>query len=300
MKIAKCIACGCNDHAACHDPFTDGPCSWLVVDRDKGLGVCSACPGALPKWHEALLAELCFALGWQGGTFPEALRRVRQLAEVARQDAERHASAGALKPIAGPAAAVVDAAGLVAGAYSMWVMLGPDGSRFVGETPLRAAVLANRHRLTVDPGAAKQFVEAIERIHDETVAENEQLLQQHDTLNCPACAGSGHIGDLVATAPAAWRDVMAERRRQIAVEGYTAEHDGKMTCDELAKAGACYALSMNPKMCPSEWPWSADSWKPKLDYRNNLVRGAALFLAAIELHDRACAALNAPQEGGAP
>lgn len=33
-----CIHCGCTDSNAC-----DGGCSWLVVDRDRGLGVCTSC-----------------------------------------------------------------------------------------------------------------------------------------------------------------------------------------------------------------------------------------------------------------
>ncbi len=50
-KIAHCIECGCLDFAACHDPASDGPCGWLVVDRVAGVGVCSACPQALPRWN---------------------------------------------------------------------------------------------------------------------------------------------------------------------------------------------------------------------------------------------------------
>lgn len=41
-------------------------------------------------------------------------------------------------------------------------------------------------------------------------------------LDCPACGGSGHVGD---TRAGAFRDVLAERRRQIEVEGWTPEHD---------------------------------------------------------------------------
>lgn len=51
MKLAHCIECGCHDLAACHDEKTDGPCSWLVVDRQAQLGVCSACEPALERWH---------------------------------------------------------------------------------------------------------------------------------------------------------------------------------------------------------------------------------------------------------
>jgi len=37
-KECKCILCGCTDSHACV-----GGCSWVVVDRIKGVGVCSAC-----------------------------------------------------------------------------------------------------------------------------------------------------------------------------------------------------------------------------------------------------------------
>jgi hypothetical protein len=29
----------------------EGACAWMVVDRDAGLGVCDACPKALPRWQ---------------------------------------------------------------------------------------------------------------------------------------------------------------------------------------------------------------------------------------------------------
>jgi hypothetical protein len=51
MKLAHCIECGCHDLAACNDDKTDDPCSWLVVDRAEGKGVCSACPEAVKRWN---------------------------------------------------------------------------------------------------------------------------------------------------------------------------------------------------------------------------------------------------------
>ena len=51
MKLSYCIQCGCHDLAACHDPSSDGPCSWLAVDREQLRGVCSACPDALTRWR---------------------------------------------------------------------------------------------------------------------------------------------------------------------------------------------------------------------------------------------------------
>ena len=46
---AFCIGCGCSDGHACVTPVTSGEtsaCSWLKVDRELGIGVCSSC-GAL-------------------------------------------------------------------------------------------------------------------------------------------------------------------------------------------------------------------------------------------------------------
>ena len=37
-KEAKCIFCGCTDSKACK-----GGCYWVIVDRKRGIGVCSQC-----------------------------------------------------------------------------------------------------------------------------------------------------------------------------------------------------------------------------------------------------------------
>lgn len=57
-KLATCIGCGCTDVNACvprHDGsgprYLAQPCSWLVVDRKAGAGVCSCCPGAKKRWE---------------------------------------------------------------------------------------------------------------------------------------------------------------------------------------------------------------------------------------------------------
>lgn len=50
-ELANCIGCGCNDNQACWDENAGQPCSWLRVDRNIGLGVCSACPGYLERWE---------------------------------------------------------------------------------------------------------------------------------------------------------------------------------------------------------------------------------------------------------
>lgn len=89
--------------------------------------------------------------------------------------------------------------------------------------------------------------------------------------------------------PPAWADVIAERRRQVAVEGWTPEHDDQWDRDELSAAAACYAYFgwVRPSNgdAPTEWPWDRQWWKPK-GRRRDLVKAAALLLAEIERLDR--------------
>jgi hypothetical protein len=73
MPIAYCIGCGCHDHHACVDPKTHEPCSWLSVDYEEGLGVCSACPGEIARWESgdhAMAAKLRQANTVKQGDLP--------------------------------------------------------------------------------------------------------------------------------------------------------------------------------------------------------------------------------------
>jgi hypothetical protein len=89
-------------------------------------------------------------------------------------------------------------------------------------------------------------------------------------------------------------DVLAERKRQVEVEGWTPDHDDAHKAGGMAVAAACYAAWSLPSRPASEtvavlWPWTgwAQKWfKPK-DTRRNLIRAAALLLAEIERLDRA-------------
>ncbi|MEM5449881.1 hypothetical protein [Paraburkholderia guartelaensis] len=85
------------------------------------------------------------------------------------------------------------------------------------------------------------------------------------------------------------RDVLAERARQIAQEGWTPEHDDKYRDHEMSCAAACYAmytLAYPAGDPPPAWPWAPDWWKPTT-HRRNLVKAAALLLAEIDRLDRA-------------
>ena len=83
-------------------------------------------------------------------------------------------------------------------------------------------------------------------------------------------------------------DVLQERRRQVAEEGWTAEHDDQHDKSEIALAGACYAFNAAglATLANDWWPWSMQWFKPK-DRRRDLVKAAALLLAEIERLDRA-------------
>lgn len=94
-------------------------------------------------------------------------------------------------------------------------------------------------------------------------------------------------------------DVLAERRRQIEVEGWTPEHDDQHGDGSMAQAAAVYAeyaasgfLHFTGQKiaergnAPVRWPWDSGWWKPK-NRRYDLVRAAALILAEIERLDRA-------------
>lgn len=108
-------------------------------------------------------------------------------------------------------------------------------------------------------------------------------------------------------------DVLAERQRQMDVEGWTAEHDDLHMRGELAAAAASYVTNaiIRTRMVgegysaelieelsakartPTTWPWSPSWWKPAGGTRRVLVKAAALLLAEIERIDR-----RAEREGG--
>ncbi|MDK4713018.1 hypothetical protein [Rhizobium sp. CNPSo 4039] len=86
-------------------------------------------------------------------------------------------------------------------------------------------------------------------------------------------------------------DVLDERRRQIDVEGFTADHDDRYENDELVLAAVSYALytTFPDDIPPRQWPFPLEWWKPK-DERRDLVRAAALIVARIEQIDRQASA----------
>ena len=93
--------------------------------------------------------------------------------------------------------------------------------------------------------------------------------------------GSEGTLDLLQTVPGGAGAIVAERRRQIAIEGLTAANDDRYTGGELILAASCY-------LGRGEWPktWLINWFKPK-DRRSNLVRAGALIAAEIDRLDRA-------------
>jgi hypothetical protein len=89
-------------------------------------------------------------------------------------------------------------------------------------------------------------------------------------------------------------EIETERRRQVADEGWTPEHDDTHVNGEMAEAAACYAIrnaeqrvfAGGRSILHTLWPWSREWWAPK-NRRRDLIRAAALIVAEIERLDRA-------------
>lgn len=126
----------------------------------------------------------------------------------------------------------------------------------------------------------------------EAVQRQWEASSDYDEFHAPAA------GDALT---AAARDVLAERHRQISVEGWTPEHDDAHTDGALAQAAACYAASSQSRdisYMAHLWPWSTAWWKPGTS-RGDLLKAGALILAEIERQDRARAAFEAQRKGDA-
>jgi hypothetical protein len=94
------------------------------------------------------------------------------------------------------------------------------------------------------------------------------------------------------------RDVLAERARQVSVEGWTPAHDDAHDNGCLGTAAACYALHASSQSDPVEgwqeeyrhkaarlWPFDAEWYKPTTP-RRDLEKAGALILAEMERLDR--------------
>lgn len=90
-------------------------------------------------------------------------------------------------------------------------------------------------------------------------------------------------------------ELLAERKRQIAEEGWTPKHDERHEPGDLIRAAIAYAVSAASYdmratdgylagVAVQMWPF-VDGFKPK-DMRRDLVRAGALLIASIERLDR--------------
>ena len=77
------------------------------------------------------------------------------------------------------------------------------------------------------------------------------------------------------------RRIVRERDRQLAEEGWTAEHDAHWEHGEIARAAACYAWPIPATL--KRWPWDWKWWKPSPHDRiRELEKAGALIAAEID------------------
>lgn len=98
--------------------------------------------------------------------------------------------------------------------------------------------------------------------------------------------------------------IAEERQRQIAIKGWTPEHDNEQNNSQLALAAAAYALPESVVYPTSEWitdreeiyPFDYYSWRPSPDNRvRELAKAGALIAAEIDRLQRLTA--PAPASG---
>lgn len=124
-----------------------------------------------------------------------------------------------------------------------------------------------------------------------TEAQVVEILRQHVGIEHGAVVGLEEAASaLTACQPphiTILAEVAAERQRQIAVEGWTSDHDDRSDHRELVAAGLAYLDPKNQsrKRPPKGWPWERQWWKAK-GYRRNFIRGMALLVANIEQRGR--------------
>ncbi|MGS3470702.1 ead/Ea22-like family protein [Klebsiella quasipneumoniae] len=138
-----------------------------------------------------------------------------------------------------------------------------------------------------NPANVLALLEALEKAKTKAIAQGRTACELFDEVT----ALRQRIAELESrTVNAAAAAVLAERKRQVAAEGWTPGHDDEYEHGELADAAGCYALSSELFDCagepPRPWPWPDEWWKPT-NRRRDLVKAGALILAEIERLDRA-------------
>ena len=79
--------------------------------------------------------------------------------------------------------------------------------------------------------------------------------------------------------------IRAERARQVAVEGYTPEHDAHHGDGDLIRAAVAYAtaaVGATEEHTTKWWPWDRPGFKPGPEPLDSLVKAGALIAAEID------------------
>lgn len=86
--------------------------------------------------------------------------------------------------------------------------------------------------------------------------------------------------------------IAAERARQVNELGFTAEHDGQHTEDQLIRAAAYYMRAGQ-----AAWPWRG-AWPPLGDRRGDLIKAGALIAAEIDRQSPPTPTVESPATQG--
>lgn len=155
---------------------------------------------------------------------------------------------------------------------------------------LEAAHISALDRIAVLEGALREIAGYLrtDELATEYDVECADFEGGYDACIDRARAALDGTADTAAPLSPAARDVLAERRRQVDVEGWTSEHDDTHRDGELALAAACYAMSsagLARHQFRGWWPWDW-AWFKRSPGRRELVKAGALILAEIERRDR--------------
>lgn len=126
----------------------------------------------------------------------------------------------------------------------------------------------------------------------------QNAINRLDTIRARGNTARAETGEGLSKAAA---DVIAERRRQVEVEGWTADHDDGHDAFQMASAAMTY---VHAAAWPNDqdrgfmryWPWDRKWWKPLKNARRKLVIAASLIIAEIDRIDRA-ASPSTDQQG---
>lgn len=242
------------------------------------------------------------------------------------EDAAALGAAGLLAaPLVSPDEQVEDLTARLAAADIAW-------SREIGDTPHeppfiqwlaeKACAFMPALAAPAQPDRAA-LLDAIAAVREPQEFESGGAPHRPDLLNFAWMARRlASIAEFYASAPAPADDeavdgvalIAAERRRQVDVEGWTAEHDDQHRHCELLDASRCYAnqgrtwfpvfthqYGTDPgAMLDQNWPWwvgeEPEGWKPSRDPITDLAKAGALIAAEIDrLQRTALAALGEEQ-----